>query len=247
MRTSVRLEPERPVAHSLKSMQTLADPVDVDVIESPQITEEQRRADHSEEVLAAIEQNLLKLQSAFTQLDVCRNTEAELADEVRKAEAEETRILKDEEVSVPAATKKLVEARAKKDVLVARHTAARQRTTIQVEDVLEFGRIVRRNCVHLGAALLQARRIRLLEVLNSLFGAQLDSGLPVTNIDMVQACKPYRELQSFYNSVHMQGHKDVNEELAELKTAPDRWFAKLKSFIGAEPGLDLSSVFLGEG
>jgi len=42
----------------------------------------------------------------------------------------------------------------------------------------------------------------------------------------------------------MQGHKDVNEELAELKTAPDHWFSKLKSLIGTEPALDISSVFL---
>ena len=32
----------------------------------------------------------------------------------------------------------------------------------------------------------------------------------------------------------------------ELATEPDRWFAKLESFVETEPDLDLSSVYLGK-
>jgi hypothetical protein len=128
----------------------------------------------------------------------------------------------------------------------ARHTAARQRTAIGVEDVCEFGRIVRRNCVHLGAALLTARRARLLGALDALFGPQFDSGLLISNTDMVQASKPYRQLQNYTNTLHMEQRQDKDEELSELTTAPDRWFTGLKNFIGTEPDLDLSSVFLGK-
>jgi hypothetical protein len=222
------------------------DTAGTDVIESPQTIEEQRRKEHNQEVLAAIEENMRRLQQAFVRLDACRKAEAELADEVRKAESEESRISKDEDVSVPTATKKLVEARAKKDVLVARHTAGRQRTAIAIEDVLELGRIVRRNCVHLGAALLTARRARLLEFANDFWGPPFDSGLPISSVALVEASKPYKELLYFTNTVHMEQRQDKDEELAELATAPDRWFTGLKDFIPTEPALDLSSVYLGE-
>src|SRR5262245_31058416 len=100
-------------------MQTLANPVDVNQSETLQPSEEQYPINRNEEILAAIEQNLQRLQSAFVQLDVCTTAEAELAEEVRKAEAEESKILKDEDLSLPVATKKVVEARAKRDVLIA--------------------------------------------------------------------------------------------------------------------------------
>ena len=45
----------------------------------------------------------------------------------------------------------------------------------------------------------------------------------------------------------MQPRKDAEQEVDELKTAPIRWFAGLKSLIETEPALDLGSVFLGEG
>jgi hypothetical protein len=222
------------------------DSAGANIMASPQSAEEQSRTDRNEEVLAAIQQNLLRLREAFAQLDVCKTAEEQLADEVHKAEAEENRILKDEELSVLVATKKVVEARARHDVLIARHTAARQRTTIQIEDVLEFGRIVRRNCVHLGAALLQARRTRLLQFMDGFLGPAIDHGLPITTVALVEASRPYKEFLYFTNSVHMEPRKDSNEELSELKTAPDRWLGKLKTFVASEPDLDLSSVFLGK-
>ena len=80
----------------------------IDLTESPQPTEEQRRISRNEEVRAAIEQNLLQLQSAFAQLDVCRNEEAERLSELQKAEAEETQILKNEDLSLANATKRLL-------------------------------------------------------------------------------------------------------------------------------------------
>jgi hypothetical protein len=222
------------------------DTAGTDVIESPQTIEEQRRKEHNQEVLAAIEENMRRLQTGFAQLDACKIAEQQLADEVRKAESEETRILKDEDLSVPAATKKLVEARAKRDVLIARHTAARQRTGIAIEDLLEFGRIVRRNCTHFAHALLQARRARLLQFMDGFLGPAIDHGLPITTVALVEASKPYKELLWFTNSVHMEARKDVNEELSELATDPDRWFAKLKSFVETEPDLDLTCVYLGK-
>jgi hypothetical protein len=72
-----------------------------------------------------------------------------------------------------------------------------------------------------------------------MLGPQVDSGLLIANTDMVQAAKPYRELQYFCNTIHMERRKDLDEELSELATAPDRWFTKLKSFVGTEPALDL--------
>jgi hypothetical protein len=116
----------------------------------------------------------------------------------------------------------------------------------RIEDVLKFGRIVRRNCVHLGAALLTARRNRILGVLDALFGPQLNSGLLISNADMVQASKPYKELLYFTNTLHMEQHHDKDQELRELATEPDRWFTGLKRFVETEPALDLSSVFLGK-
>jgi hypothetical protein len=96
---------------------------------------------------------------------------------------------------------------------------------------------VRRNCAHLGAALLQARRARLLQFINEFLGSQHDSGLPFANTVLVEASKPYKELLYFTNSVHMEPRKDAGEELNELRTAPDRWFARLKTFIETEPNL----------
>ena len=130
--------------------------------------------------------------------------------------------------------------------MVARQTAARQRTAIAVEDVLEFGRITRRNCTHLAHALLQARRARLLQFMDSFLGPAIDHGLPITSVALVEASNPFKELLWFTNSVHMEPRRNSGEELAELKPAPDRSFTKLKSFVGTEPDLDLGSVFLGK-
>ena len=47
-------------------------------------------------------------------------------------------------------------------------------------------------------------------------------------------------------SVHMESRKDVQQEFSELATEPDRWFAKLKSFVETEPDLDLARVYLGK-
>jgi hypothetical protein len=128
----------------------------------------------------------------------------------------------------------------------ARHTAARQRTGIAIEDVCEFGRVVRRNCTHLAHALLQARRTRLLHFIDGFLGPAIDHQLPITSVALVEASRPYKELLWFTNSVHMESRKDVQQELSELVTNPDRWFAKLKSFVETEPDLDLACVYLGK-
>jgi hypothetical protein len=36
------------------------------------------------------------------------------------------------------------------------------------------------------------------------------------------------------------------EAIETLATEPDRWFAKLKSFVGTEPDLDVACVYLGK-
>jgi hypothetical protein len=53
----------------------------------------------------------------------------------------------------------------------------------------------------------------------------------------VEASKPYKELLYFTNSVHMEPRKDAGEELNELRTAPDRWFARLKTLSKPSPNL----------
>jgi integrase len=63
---------------------------------------------------------------------------------------------------------------------------------------------------------------------------------------LVEASKPYKELLYIANCIHMESRKDVQQKLSELATEPDRWFTKLKSFVGTEPDLDLSSVYLGK-
>ena len=125
--------------------------------------------------------------------------------------------------------------RALRDIQAARVNNARTRTAIQIEDALEFGQTVRRNCVHLGAALLQARRNRLLKFVSDFWGPQVDSGLPVDSVFLVEASKPYKELRNFTNTIEMQPRKEVQQELSELATEPDHWFAKLKALSEPSP------------
>jgi hypothetical protein len=71
-------------------LHTDPDAAGADGLESPQPAEERNRINRHQEVLAAIEENLLQLQSAFTALNACRTAEEQLADEVRKAESDLT-------------------------------------------------------------------------------------------------------------------------------------------------------------
>ena len=82
--------------------------------------------------------------------------------------------------------------------------------------------------------------------MDSFLGPAIDHGLPITSVALVEASNPFKELLWFTNSVHMEPRKDAGEELNELRTAPDRWFAKLKSFVGTEPDLDVACVYLGK-
>jgi hypothetical protein len=222
-------------------MQTFAVDADVDVSESPEPT--QRRTDRNEEVLAAIQQNLLQLGEAFGILENSKAEEQKLATALEATCTEEKKVLLDESVSEKQATERLLKCRALRDVQAARVNNAKARTGIATEDVLEFGRIVRRNCTHLAHALLQAR---LLQFMDGFLGPAIDHGLPITSVALVEASRPYKELLYFANSVHMESRNDAQQELSELATELDRWFAKLKSFVETEPDLDLACVYLGK-
>src|SRR5262245_13239238 len=102
------------------------------------------------EVLDRIEAHLRQLEEAFVRLENLKTEEQKLAAALDATCIEEKKILSDESASEKQATERLLKCRALRDIQAARVNNARTRTAIQIEDALEFGQTVRRNCVHFG-------------------------------------------------------------------------------------------------
>jgi len=99
---------------------------------------EQTRKTHNEHVLAQIESGLVELETAIAKFDSLAAEATRLAGEVQKIANTEAELLRDESLSEAAATKRLIEIRAKADVLRARAKVAGECVDEQTELVLEL-------------------------------------------------------------------------------------------------------------
>jgi len=92
---------------------------------------EQTRKTHNEHVLAQIESGLVELETAIAKFDSLAAEATRLAGEVQKIASTEAELLRDESLSEAAATKRLIEIRAKADVLRARAKVTGERVDEQ--------------------------------------------------------------------------------------------------------------------
>lgn len=108
---------------------------------------------------------LAELEAGINRFDSAAAEQTRLAGEVQKIAQQEAELLRDESLSEPTATKRLIEIRAKADVLRARAEAATERAAEQQKVVLELGANVRRTLARAAHAILQARSTRLLAMI----------------------------------------------------------------------------------
>jgi len=107
---------------------TDADPGQACLSEPQPGSPEAARPPHNQAILAKIESGLIELENAVTKLDSLTQEQTRLQSEVEKVASAEAELLRDESLSESTATKRLIEIRARADVLRARAKAAGERT-----------------------------------------------------------------------------------------------------------------------
>lgn len=186
-----------------------------------------------------IQGNLAELQSAFQKFDLLSTEQSRLAGEVAKIAQQEAELLRDESLSEVTATKRLIETRARADVLRARAKAAGERVTEQQSFVLEVGSTVRRNFAHAAHQILQTRQVRIRQTFDALLAPQLETGLMFTNDELAKVSRPFREAMQFLNAVRVNGTMNSEQELDALRKLPRIWFDRLKVFVDIESQVQL--------
>jgi hypothetical protein len=197
------------------------------------------RRNHNDQVLAQIEAGLVELESAFHKLDSLNHQQLHFAEEVQKIASAEAELLRDESLSESAATRKLIETRARADVLRAREQTARERIDEQKQLVLETGAVLRRTLWRTANQILVARENRILQLLNDLVPPQSESGLQCDNLAIARASRPVIEARQFSNWVACRPVPVPTEELETMRSSPRTWFDRIRVFVGLEPDIQL--------
>ena len=162
-----------------RHMQILTDETQPDVVEAE--SPEAARRNHNYEVLRRIQGGLTELEGAISRLDSLIAESTRLATEVQKVAQQEAELLRDESLSEATATKRLIEIRARADVLGTRAKAAAEPVQEQQNPVLDLGAVIRRTLARAANEILMARQARIQRLLDDLLGVQFDSGLPISN------------------------------------------------------------------
>jgi hypothetical protein len=194
---------------------------------------------HKQAVLAKIEAGLVELESQIAKLDSLSAEQARLAGEVQKTESAEAELLRDESLSEAAATRKLIETRAKADVLRARVKTSGERIDEQKHLVLETGAVLRRALSRTAYHILVARENRIVRLLDDLIPPQSESGLQCDNLTIARASHPVVEARQFSNWVACRPVPVPAEELETVRGGlPRTWLDRIKVFASLE--LDIS-------
>jgi hypothetical protein len=195
---------------------------------------------HNQAVLSKIEAGLVELENQIAKLDSLTAEATRLVGEVEKIANAEAELLRDESLSESTATKRLIEIRARADVLRARAKAAGEHVHEQTELTLELGVIMRRTLGRAAHEILQARQRRIIRLLDDLLGSQYDSGLPLANDFIAKASRPVVEAQQFANFANQGVRPTQSEELEALRSLPRTWFGKIKVFVDLESQIQLN-------
>ena len=198
-----------------------------------------KRRTHNDRTLAQIEAGLVELENQIAKLDSLAAEQTRLTGEVQKTESAEADLLRDESLSEQTATKRLIETRARADVLRARLKAVLERIDEQKHLVLETGAVLRRTLSRTANQVLVARENRILQMLNDLIPPQSESNLQCDNLSIARASRPVVEARQFSNWVACRPVPVPAEELESLRGSVRTWFDRIRVFVDLERDIRL--------
>jgi hypothetical protein len=175
----------------------------------------------------------LNSRPAFTELDNLQGQKEELEHAFVQAAEDEKQILADSTSTEAQSVKRLLEARARKDIRAERLNAHKKRIANHRDLVtFDIGEPLRKAFARFAHSLLMAKEAEM----SALFYSLLPSGsIPgADNRTLVQACAPVTRIRQIANWCNNQPLKDQEQELAQLMDLPRRWLAALRGLVQEE-------------
>jgi hypothetical protein len=183
-----------------------------------------------------------KVRELDRHLERLNQLEAELEDlelSFQEACGEEKRILADEVATEKDGIKRLVEARAKRDLRQERVAAGRRRINELVDAIVsDVGPDVRLSFARFGYQLLTEKIADTTAVINDLLPAGAIPG--IDNTELVRQSRPVTTVRQLSNWCSGQASPDVTQEIANLRELPRKWLAALSRLLSGDNPFDNS-------
>jgi hypothetical protein len=204
--------------------------VDSDVVND--IQSESPETDQLVQALAELESEVRKLDTAFAELLNLQSEQETLEHTLAQAGEDERLILSDATISESQGVKKLVEARARRDLRQERLIEHRKRITSYCDLLLfDVAEPMRRSFAIFANELLVRTERRVQTIVDSLWPY---GSVPFDTHDFVRASAPVKQLERIAYSIGATPPKDPAAALEELKRLPRQWLDELRAMIETE-------------
>jgi hypothetical protein len=187
-------------------------------------------------VLADLEVELEVLEGAFGELEKLKTAEARLAGELEECAKEENQIIRDGSLPEKAATQKLLEVRARRDLRAARLAEAHKKIVLQIDLIIfDIGESLRGRFVNFSHQLFVTRESELRQIVLKLFPN--GGGLPLSPEQLLAAAAPLTPFRQISNWTKIEFPQDPAEHLEQLRDLPGRWLSELRVIVAQEQSI----------